>query len=311
MTQGGGLRRHLAVFIVIGCALCGMLLFPAQSVQGYSVVLRSDPPDGALLDGSARSIKLWFNHAVVLPANQVSLVDAQGKDIPLRDVRVKSYFPKREGLASQFDENYLFLCAIGSSSWPSLVVIDLPDLAGGAYRLTWNSIGLEDRQESGGMLTFGVDPSVDMELNLSPLSHSQKLDDLLVSFAVEPNRPGSTFLTVRVADLRRPAAAPIEQVQLSMTPPDGGYVLHFEATDHGGGRYQAYGADLPTAGEWDVTVIVSRAGLPDVHYDLIWSLPEQPTTTVTMGWSVVSVGLISVLFIAAATSGLYLRRRRD
>ena len=45
------------------------------------------------------------------------------------------------------------------------------------------------------------------------------IGDLVLSVAVEPNRPGTNFVTVDVADTRRPAPAPIRAVTLSLSGP--------------------------------------------------------------------------------------------
>src|SRR6185503_6466069 len=41
-------------------------------------------------------------------------------------------------------------------------------------------------------------------------------DDLVVSVAVDPNRPGTNFVTVDLHDTRRPAPAPIRRVRLEL-----------------------------------------------------------------------------------------------
>jgi copper transport protein len=98
-----------------------------------------------------------------------------------------------------------------------------------------------------------------------PVTSFANVHDLVVSVAVEPNRPGPNFVTVRVYNTRRPAPAPIAGVSLTL---DGlpRALTHAQGTEwrtvttlHGGGARAA--------------VVVRR--------------PQLPATTATTSWRVV------------------------
>jgi copper transport protein len=104
-------------------------------------------------------------------------------------------------------------------------------------------------------------------------------DDLLVTLQIRPNRPGRNFVSVAVYDTRRPAAAPIEQVRVVLTPPaaNGGASQAISAIvkTRGSDTYEA-AIDLPEAGAgWLVAVTATRTDLPDASVSGPWSvLPE-------------------------------------
>ncbi len=100
---------------------------------------------------------------------------------------------------------------------------------------------------------------------------SSPSDDLILTLSVKPNRPGENFINLAVYNTRRPAPAPIEKVQVRLQPPDNqGTTLLQEAQSLGGGRYQIAGNSIKSAGEWQITLLVTRPGLSDINLKVPW-----------------------------------------
>jgi hypothetical protein len=83
--------------------------------------------------------------------------------------------------------------------------------------------------------------------------------DLILSVAVEPNRPGPNFVTVGVIGTRRPAPAPIRAVNLSLSGPDSAS-RSMTLASIGSDQWQGV-TDLPS-GRVRIGVTVRRPGLP-------------------------------------------------
>lgn len=109
-------------------------------------------------------------------------------------------------------------------------------------------------------------------------SFTSKADDLLVTFSIKPNRPGQNFITLGVFNTRRPAPAPIDFVEVRLTPPGGQeVVLAAELLEEG--KYQIVGDTINAGGDWQVNIRVVRPGLADSTLSTLWTvLPLQRNT---------------------------------
>lgn len=252
--------------------LAALLLTPATPARASTVVIKSDPADGALLGEAPRSIRLWFNHAATIAPEDLHLTDATGSPVKVLGIHAEPFVPQDLGLENEFDATFLYLCATGAASWPTVLTIHLPELTAGTYQMSWRSIGLEDRRYAEGTLVFGVEAMAGM-LAAAPVSRSEVVDDLLIALAVQPNRPGDNFFNLRVVDKRRPERAPIEEVRLLLTPPGADApVAELAAAPMGDGRYRTASNVLNVPGDWNVSVVVQRAGMTDTIYQLEWEL---------------------------------------
>jgi copper transport protein len=109
-------------------------------------------------------------------------------------------------------------------------------------------------------------------------SFTSKADDLLVTFSIKPNRPGQNFISLGVFNTRRPAPAPIDLVEVRLTPPGGQeVVLTAELLEEG--KYQIVGDTINAGGDWQVNIRVVRPGLADSTLSTLWTvLPLQRNT---------------------------------
>ena len=106
----------------------------------------------------------------------------------------------------------------------------------------------------------------------SPVIRDGRLDDLVVSVSVVPNRPGPNGFTVQVASSRRPAPAPIERVALTYRGTAGTIELPLSAL--GSGRFFGTGT-LGPAGAVQLVTVVRRSGA-DVSVPVEWPAVSGP-----------------------------------
>jgi copper transport protein len=102
---------------------------------------------------------------------------------------------------------------------------------------------------------------------------SAEVDDIVVTVAVKPNRPGDNIYVVHAASIQRPTPAPIDRVLLRFDFADGDFNTETITLDElEPGRFQAGGGELRLAGAWTVEAVVRRAGLPDAVAPFEWRL---------------------------------------
>ena len=112
-----------------------------------------------------------------------------------------------------------------------------------------------------------------------PETVSINVADLVASLSVKPNRPGQNFISVGVFNTRRPAPAPIENVDIRLVAPgDTQNAQPITATRLDESHYQIAGSQFSIAGDWTVSLTVNRRGLAPVTTVLLWAVlpPKQP-----------------------------------
>ena len=105
----------------------------------------------------------------------------------------------------------------------------------------------------------------------TPSIFTATADDLVVTMSIKPNRPGQNFITLGVFNTRRPAPAPIEQVLVRLQPP-GQPAVSLIAEPEAEGKYQISGDVINAPGEWQISIVVARAGLPDAIAATPWTV---------------------------------------
>jgi hypothetical protein len=143
-----------------------------------------------------------------------------------------------------------------------------------------------------------------------PLAAGQP-GDLVERLAVSPNRPGPNFITVDVFQTRRPVPGPIQQVLVTLRGPSG-QVLSVPASAEADSRYVVSTEAMSSSGQWSVTVVVRRGGLPDQQADYPWVVANPAarlTRTVVssaplgglLDWAAGLFAGLAVLLLGAAT----------
>ncbi len=99
-----------------------------------------------------------------------------------------------------------------------------------------------------------------------------RADDLLVTLAIRPDRPGPNFADIGVLDTRRPAPAPIDTVSVRLIPPTGTGVTALQARATAPGRYEIDNLPIDQGGAWRLAIEIGRAGLPPASVVLPWAV---------------------------------------
>jgi copper transport protein len=103
----------------------------ATTASAHAYLIASDPGNGAILSTAPKQALLQFNVPVTVRLSSASLVDATGKPVPGAAIR----------------------SAPGNQS---VIVVDLPALPQGAYRLTYTTWDSIDLHKTGGAIDFGI-----------------------------------------------------------------------------------------------------------------------------------------------------------
>jgi copper transport protein len=144
---------------------------------------------------------------------------------------------------------------------------------------------------------------------------SGQADDLVESVAATPNLPGQpNEVAVHVLQTRRPAPAPVAMVTVRMAGP-GGAVVEGTARPTDPGTYVLDTTGLVT-GAWDVSVRVTRPGLPDALAGYRWVVTDPSRPGHAVVWSGAPIdaplgaGAAAVAVIALVAGGVVGWRRR-
>lgn len=296
-------RRGGAWLLAVALLLAS--LGAAAPVYARASTLRSDPADGALLTSAPQQVRIWLSETIDSQQVSVTLADSAGHTY-LAMAQAELYQPAAAGLANQFDPLYLYLCSLQATSLPSLLVVELPELASGSYQLTWEVAGLRDQRSVSGSIVFALQIGREAEGARLPLPGARTIEaaDLLVSMQVRPSLPGQNFVGLQVASTRRPAPAAISRVRMRLTAPDGRQQLA-EAEPVSPGRWQLAGEQFDQPGEWQVEVMFVRPGLPDVVMRTGWGFPAARDPQRAS----LPLAVLVVLVVLLTIAGLLLMRR--
>jgi copper transport protein len=123
----------------------------------------------------------------------------------------------------------------------------------------------------------------------APNALSQTVDDLVVTLAVKPNRPGQNVFLIHSASSRRPPAAEITRVLLRFTYLEQEWeqvTVVAQAVEPG--RYLLTASELRMAGRWRIDVVTRRHGVEDSVARFDWVMPPlgevQPVVLSKAAW---------------------------
>ena len=102
------------------------------------------------------------------------------------------------------------------------------------------------------------------------------VQDLVVRASLSPNLPGRNLLSVEILNTRRPVPGPFSKVTVELLRDlPGSTATVVTARPGEGSRYDGGAVDL-SAGDLQVTVTVSRPGLPDARTRMAWVVASPP-----------------------------------
>jgi methionine-rich copper-binding protein CopC len=120
----------LAVRPALGLAI-GLTLLAAAASAHHAELIRSEPPKGAQLTEAPRELRAWFNAPLVVPGSGLAVTDERDQRVEQGSARLEA------GDATQ-------------------LVVGLPALAPGSYRVTWRVTAATDQDFNQGDFTFAV-----------------------------------------------------------------------------------------------------------------------------------------------------------
>ena len=138
LGQGRRLVGRARALVVVGAVIALTALAPASPAQAHAFLETSYPADGAVVATAPATLRLGFSESVVLGAMRIEVVDAQGRQVAPTGLRLQS-----EGAPEDIET-------------PVQVVADLPTLARGVYRVSWETLSSDDLHRTAGVLVFGV-----------------------------------------------------------------------------------------------------------------------------------------------------------
>ena len=129
--------HHRVRGLAIVAALLVLLAFGAGQLAAHAVLVSSDPPDGASLADPPRLVTLTFSEDVSPELSSASVTDQQSHKIPV---------------AVHIDPEV-----------PAKLVVELPDIGSGTYRVTWTAVSAVDLHVVSGWTVFAVGaPAADL-----------------------------------------------------------------------------------------------------------------------------------------------------
>ncbi|MEO9237554.1 MAG: copper resistance protein CopC [Jatrophihabitantaceae bacterium] len=147
---------------------------------------------------------------------------------------------------------------------------------------------------------------------------SGEIAGLVESIQVRPNVVGHNFVMVSVFNTRRPAPAPVNGVAIRLTGPAGRTAV-LQASRTAAGDWQLPTDAITVAGNWQVTVVVSRPGRVAMSADYPWTVggrvggPARLVVSQARLAPLAGAGAagLTLVLLGIALVSLLRRRRRD
>lgn len=130
--------RLVTVVLVV---LALLLLGPAPYASAHAYLASSNPADGTVLDKAPTELRLGFSESVERSATQVDIVDGTGHHYVTRYIH--------QATASS-----------ATTESPMVLLVGLPALPRSTYRVTWETLSIDDLHRTSGVLVFGVQQAV-------------------------------------------------------------------------------------------------------------------------------------------------------
>ena len=142
----------------------------------------------------------------------------------------------------------------------------------------------------------------------------QRVDDLLVTLEVRPNRPGQNLFRIRTVDTKNPTVITRFSVRLRLNPAEPAQAtaegrLVAAAEDNSLQTYQVTSDALNLAGTWPIEVTVQRQGEAERVAAFRWTMPPgelQPTvlSKYPLAKPLMTAALVLLLLCSVVAGGL-------
>lgn len=163
MNLSRGPIRRLSLACAAAAAF--VLVLGAPNAHAHAFLTGSNPADGAVLDAAPAQLVLHFSESVVLSGMTVSIVDGSGVAVPVGGPSLMEEPPSAvstaQGPAPEGSaEPTAGATTAEATESPVGVVVDLPHLSRGTYRVSWATVSSDDLHRTAGVLVFGVQTAV-------------------------------------------------------------------------------------------------------------------------------------------------------
>ncbi len=122
------------LILLLAAMLLGGMVFPAQA---HARLVRSDPPDNAVLAAAPEQVQLWFSESITPELSGARLLDLNGREVA--GTRILS-----------------------DPAQPGWMGVELPPLGEGVYSLSWKVFSGVDGHYNQGVLVFGIGAGADV-----------------------------------------------------------------------------------------------------------------------------------------------------
>jgi copper transport protein len=144
-------RRWRAHGAALGLALVtvsGLVVGTAAPASAHAELISSTPSDGETLQDSPGRLLLRLSESVELAATRVTITDGSGRNIAATSLGLRT-------------------SPGASTEEPATLVVRLPHLGTGQYRLSWTTLSSDDLHVTQGVMVFGVGQHVRRAGNLA------------------------------------------------------------------------------------------------------------------------------------------------
>ncbi len=126
-------------------AVVFLLFLTLAPASAHAILERSEPADHSVVAASPAEIKIWFTEVVTAAFSHAQVIDASGRELPLKSDKI-------------------------DASDPTLMVLVPPALPDGVYTVTWLAVSADDGHISQGAFVFrvGSGPAVASLAGTSP-----------------------------------------------------------------------------------------------------------------------------------------------
>jgi copper transport protein len=117
--------------------LCGGLLLTAAPASAHAELVASTPADGDTVQQAPSQLLLRMSESVEKTATRVTITDARGHNVPTSSIAIRT-------------------AAGADTEQPATLVVGLPSLGAGQYRVSWTTLSSDDLHVTSGVMVFGV-----------------------------------------------------------------------------------------------------------------------------------------------------------
>ena len=140
----GGRRRPTSLVRVVTATLLltvAGVIAAAVPAAAHAELVSSTPADGVTLAAAPARVVLEMSESVELSATRVAITDVAGHDVPVTSLRLRA-------------------TPGADTEQPTALLVGLPHLGVGQYRVSWHTLSSDDLHVTQGVMVFGVGEQV-------------------------------------------------------------------------------------------------------------------------------------------------------